>query len=130
MTDTLITAPQQWRAALEEAARRIRAGDVNGADQQADVMRRWVPPDAPHEELVAPAFQRAAAAASADGDAAAFEWLWRQALVYWGFWASCATSGGEGTARAREVADIEAQYQLEKRQLAERLRQAAGGYQK
>lgn len=126
MSGPLVTDPQQWRLALEQAAQLARAGDMDNAQAQADVMMCWTPPDAPREESVASGFQQAAAAASADGDAAAFEWLWKQAFGYWNFWAACATSGGEGAARMRTVADAQAQYKLEKRQLALRLREEAG----
>lgn len=45
-------------------------------------------------------------AAHAAGDTAAAEWLGKQAMNQWEFWASCSTSGGEGAARSRELAKI------------------------
>ena len=48
-------------------------------------------------------------AVHAAGDTEAAQWFARQALNQWEFWASCATSGGEGAARSRELAKIRKQ---------------------
>ncbi len=90
-------------------------------------MARWQPPDAPYEESVAEAFEQAAMAAGASGDAAAFEWLWKRAFDYWHFWGACATSGGEGTARARVISRAQGRYRQALHQLAMRLRGDADG---
>ena len=90
-------------------------------------MARWQPPDAPYEESVAEAFAQAAMAAGASGDAAAFDWLWKRAFDYWHFWGACATSGGEGAARAHAITKAQARYRQELHQLAMRLRGDADG---
>lgn len=121
MTDSLITDWKQWQAALERAVTLVRAGELDSAQAQVDVMNKWAYPNAPHEESVAEGFQSAATTACADGDVVAFEWLWKKALNYWYYWGSGATSGGEGTARGRYILAAEAAYEQQKKQLAARV---------
>lgn len=121
MTDALVTDWKQWQAAIERAVTLVRAGEFDSAQAQVDVMNRWAYPTAPNEQSVAEGFQSAASTAGADGDVAAFEWLWKKSFHYWYFWGSGATSGGEGTARGRYILEAEARYEQEKRRLASRV---------
>lgn len=50
-------------------------------------------------------------AAHAAGDTEAAKWFGRKAWNQWEFWASCATSGGEGAARSRELNQIRHQFE-------------------
>jgi hypothetical protein len=121
MTESLITDWKEWRAALERAVTLVRAGELDSAQAQVDVMQRWAYPNAPHEQSIAEGFQSAATTAGAEGDVVAFEWLWKKAFNYWYYWGSGATSGGEGTARGTYILAAKATYERDRKALAGRI---------
>lgn len=127
MTDSLITDWKEWQAAVERTVRLVRAGDLDSAQAQIEVIQAWSYPSAPNEQSVAEEFQSAATTAGREGDVVAFEWLWKKAFNWWYYWGSGATSGGEGTARGRYILAAEAAYKEQQQQLAARVQSPVSG---
>lgn len=107
----VIPEPVTERGNLQDAAARVvalaAAHRFEEADEQIRVVDSWK-----EGSYLWPAMGTAlgnqARTLAESGDIEAFDWIWKRAFDYWYAWGSSATSGGEGTARMRDISGAEA----------------------
>ena len=114
-------APRTSGAAWEALDRVVALAAHHRFDEATDQLSAIG--DALHETEVATALGRHAQSLVFRADPRAYEWLRDQAIRHWYQWGAQATSGGDGTARMREIGPAMAQF----RTLDQVLRRRQGG---
>ena len=98
-----VTDPERYHEAVERVWALAARGRFEEAEAQLRLITYAPDPYGGRLQSLAAEVVGIAVAHASDRDPTVFEWLRQRALHLWYAWGSCATSGGEGAARAVEI---------------------------